>query len=335
MSTWLSRQRKSDLQRYADDAGLKYNDSILKDDLSALLDTHLKDNATSLSKLPSLREYYDRTERASPIKRAPSNAPATAAGVNSEGDTPKPRKRRVTKVKEESEEASPDVKALAARTPRAVQKVAARVPLPPSPAVVTDAIERQTANIKAQGLELWERLGLDDSVEDIRESLSSVVAVQALAFILEGAGIRRETLHMRHAFNTPSIDALRLPSYPVKLPDFFEVLTGGFWAPTTLWATTSLIVPLIFAYFFNLTLKKSSTGLKVSSKSYQADPLAFNIVKALITYLVYGQAFRFWGLVDDTTVATVDRGFYGNYQGVLISSGIGALVSLYEAILKK
>jgi hypothetical protein len=201
--------------------------------------------------------------------------------------------------------------------------------------VVTDAIERQTALIKQNVERYWTKFGVDDIIDNARESLSSIVAVHALAILIEGIGLRRETLHMRYAFSTPAIAALNVPSYPINLPDFFELLTAGFWGPTTLWTATSLAVPFVFAYFINLTLKKGSHGMRVSSKSYTADPLTFNVVKALVTFLVFSQGFRFGGLVNDAAVTTVHKGLYGGHQSLYITSAIGVLVSIYDAVLKK
>jgi hypothetical protein len=63
--------------------------------------------------------------------------------------------------------------------------------------------------------------------------------------------------------------------------------------------------------------------------------LTFSIVKALLTFVVYGQDVTFGGLVDLEYVARINSALYGGWQGVLVGTGIGSLVTLYEAVLKK
>lgn len=340
-------------------------DDLKKDELIAIVQTTLRDNKPDLSGKPALQEYYDRMSavEATPRRARASSSAAPAVASDSDGaKATRSVRKRASKVKEEVDSeyvflklfyaptrllsvpltnllsihsyGESPVNAIVARTP-AVQRAAARVPLPPSPAVVADAIERQTAIVKQNVERYWTQVGVDNLVENARENLSSVVAVQFIALLIEAVGIRRETLHMRFAFNTPAVPSINIRSHPVYLPDFFEVLTSGFWAPTLLWTATSFALPALLAYFINLTLKKGSHGIKPSSKSYRADPLIYSVTKALITWLVYAQGVRFGGFVSDETVATVDKGLFGGYQSVLIGSSIGILVSLYEAALRK
>ena len=222
---------------------------------------------------------------------------------------------------------------MAARTPRTVQRVASRVPLPPSPAVVTAAIDRQTTVIKAKVGSWWSQSGITEVMETTRETLSSVVGVESAVIFIEAWGLQRDTLPWRYAFDVP---ATRLTSaYPVFIPDFFLLVTHYFWSASTLWAATSLFVPLMFAYFFNFTLKSKPGARTSKASAYQVDPLSFNVAKALISYLVYAQGVRFGGLVADRTVQRVNAAVPGGYKGVLIGAGIGALSSVYEAVLKK
>jgi hypothetical protein len=117
------------------------------------------------------------------------------------------------------------------------------------------------------------------------------------------------------------------------------LLTSSFWAPFTLWASTSLFIPLLVSYFFNLTLKPkplhATRAHTAPEPTYKFDPLVFNVVKALITYAVYAQGFRFGGFVENSTVERIGGAVTGGYEGILIGAGIGALASIYEAILKK
>lgn len=220
-------------------------------------------------------------------------------------------------------------KELVARTPRAVQRVAARVPLPPSPAVVTDAIDRQGKVIKEKVDTYFKDAGIAERIEAAREALSSVASIEVIIILLESFALSRKTLPLRYAFSVPNVDAVGFPGFDVSVPDFFQLVTAAFWGPSTLWTSTSLFVPLISAYFFNLTTNSKRRA------SYAIDPLSFNIVKALATYLVYAKGVRFGGIIGDDTVATVNDGMYGGYQGVLIGAGIGAITSIYDAILKK
>lgn len=228
-------------------------------------------------------------------------------------------------------------KALATRTPRAVQRVAAQVPLPPSPAVVTDAIERQTAIVKTKVGNAWTNSGVTDWAEYIREVLSSVVGVEAAVILVEAFYLQKKVMPWLYFFDIPAISALGTNSYSVQIPEFFALLTSAFWSPSLLWANTSLFIPLFFAYFFNITVKAKANGngRPASKPEYQVDPLTFNLAKALVSYMVYAQGVRFSGLVADETVFTVSEALPGGHNGVFIGAGIGAIVSIYEAVLKR
>jgi hypothetical protein len=227
--------------------------------------------------------------------------------------------------------------ALVARTPRASAlsnlAFASNVPLPPSPSVVANAIERQTQVLRTKVAHVYEESGIVETAQNARETLSTVVAAHVLIVAFELYKLRPELLKDRDAFTIPAIDFLHTSSYDVKLPDFFLLLTSSFWGPATLWAITSLTIPLFAAYFFNLTAKP--TRSHTAKFNYTFDPLTFNIVKALLTYIVFGQDVTFGGLVDLEYVARINSALYGGYHGVLVGTGIGALVTLYEAVLKK
>jgi hypothetical protein len=51
--------------------------------------------------------------------------------------------------------------------------------------------------------------------------------------------------------------------------------------------------------------------------------------------VVYGQDVTFGGLVDLEYVARINSALYGGWRGVLVGTGIGSLVTVYEAVLKK
>jgi hypothetical protein len=123
----------------------------------------------------------------------------------------------------------------------------------------------------------------------------------------------------------------------VSLPDLFVILTGYYWSATLTWAATSLLVPGVFGYFYNLTLRevrRGGAGESVSVAKYTTDPLSFNIVKALATWLVYVQGISF-GVISPAVAERVDGAIYGGSTAVLIGSGIGILAALYDAVQRK
>ena len=180
----------------------------------------------------------------------------------------------------------------------------------------------------------FEESGALEIAQDTRETLSSVVSVEALIIAFEAFCLRREVLSDRFAFTIPAISLLHTSTYDVKIPDMFLLLTSSFWGPALLWATTSLFVPLLISYFFNLTTKPS-TGKSSSRFEYKFDPLTFNVVKALLTYVVFQQDATFGGLVNLEHVARINSALYGGPMGVLTGCGIGVLVTFYEAVLRK
>jgi hypothetical protein len=183
--------------------------------------------------------------------------------------------------------------------------------------------------------EAYEESGIVETAQAARESLSTVVAVQAIVIAFELYNLRKEILQDRYAFTIPAISILGTHDYAVKIPDLFLLLTSSFWGPATLWASTSLLIPLFASYFFNLTSKPSRGRSQSPHFNYAFDPLTFNIVKALLTFVVYAQDVTFGGLVDLEHVARINSAIYGGWKGVIVGTGIGALVTLYEAVLKK
>jgi hypothetical protein len=208
------------------------------------------------------------------------------------------------------------------------------VPLPPSPAVITDAIDRRTAVLRSKISDAYEESGIIETAQATRETLSTVTAVHALIGAFELYFLRKEILADRYAFTIPAIKYINNSEYPVKIPDLFLLLTSSFWGPATLWTFTTILVPLFAAYFFNLTSKPVGRS-HTSHFNYSFDPLTFNIVKALLVYLVFGQDVTFGGLVDLEYVARINSALYGGWPSAIVGTGIGALVTVYEAIIKK
>jgi hypothetical protein len=212
---------------------------------------------------------------------------------------------------------------------------ASSVPLPPSPAVVADAIDRRTVALRTKVSEIYEESGVTETVQATRENLSSLTAIQSLIVLFELYHLRPELLPNRYAFTIPAIALLNTSPYSVKIPDLFLLLTSSFWGPATLWAFSSFLIPLAAAYFFNLTSKPRTRSSHASHFNYSFDPLTFNIAKAVLTYVIFGQDVTFGGLVDLEYVARINAALYGGYKGILAGTSIGVLTTLYEAIVKK
>lgn len=165
----------------------------------------------------------------------------------------------------------------------------------------------------------------------MRENLSSVHAVHTTLLLLEALALQREILPWRHAFDIPPLAVIGTPSIPVALPDLFLLLTGFFWSTTLLWAATNVVVPLVFAYFYNLsTTTVRRGGQRVQVARYTADPLTFSVVKAVTTYVVYERGYS-WGLWGGQVSYRVEHAVFGGWWGMLIGSGVGGLAGLYEA----
>jgi hypothetical protein len=199
---------------------------------------------------------------------------------------------------------------------------------------VADAIDRRTAVLRSKISDAYEESGIIETAQATRETLSTVTAVHAIVGAFEMYFLRKEILADRYAFTIPVIKYINNSEYAVKIPDLFLLLTSSFWGPATLWAFTTILAPLFAAYFVNLTSKPRSRS-HTAHFNYAFDPLTFNIVKALLVFVVFGQDVTFGGLVDLENVARINSAVYGGWQGVLVGTGIGALVTLYEAIIKK
>ncbi|RFU25289.1 hypothetical protein B7463_g11045, partial [Scytalidium lignicola] len=342
VSTWLQKQRKSDLVELADSVGLTDYDGMKKQELEAALDSYLTKNSAQFSSDTRLTPFYKRRADTSPIKKEPSSTASEIVETKI-----RPAKRRVTKVAEEIantiQNATDDSEAeLAARsrnaitrTPRAALSFASSVPLPPSPSEVAEAIDRQTQVMRSRVSRAYKEMGLAETAETTRETLSSIVAVQGLIIAFELYNLRKEILADRYVFTIPTIPFLKTSPYPVLVPDLFLLLTSSFWGPATLWGFTSFFIPLAASYFFNLTSKPKPKSSHSTHFNYEFDPFTFNIVKALLTFVVYGQGATFNGLVNSGDVDRINSAIYGGWQGVIVGSAIGVLTTIYEAIAKK
>ncbi|KAH7359815.1 hypothetical protein BKA66DRAFT_223981 [Pyrenochaeta sp. MPI-SDFR-AT-0127] len=341
--SWLQRKRKGELIDLAQKAKLPDADGFLKDDLVELLEAHLNSNESTYGKHADFRDFYGRS--GSPVKRERSS-PSEALVVT--------KTRRRTLIKAPSEEPTPEKKALVTRTPRAVSRrvseVLAEVDIPASPAQLAEVADQSFQVVKSKASDLWDRTQIDQLKEFIRENVSSVAAIQTLILLIEAAGLQYNTLETTAAASLPAEVSKHTGLLFLLVPNFTALLSSDWWAPATLWSLTSWVIPLIFSYFFNLTLR-SNTNRRSSDRQYPADPLTFNIVKAILVY----SAFRIptidaslvgepgiarvidysWGPFSAETVGVVRNNVPGKFNGLQIGALVGVLVSLYDAALKK
>lgn len=184
----------------------------------------------------------------------------------------------------------------------------------------------------------------------IRENASSVAAIQTLILIIEATGLQWNTLQTAPTVPVPDRFSTYTQNQYVFLPDFLALLTSDWWAPATLWSLTNWVLPLVAAYFFNLTLR-TNTQRKSSERQHPFDPFTFNIIKAILAYTAYRyptadaslvsepgivQAHDLsWGPFSSYTVGVVRNNVPGGYYGLQIGAVVGILVSLYDAALKK
>ncbi|KAA8569169.1 hypothetical protein EYC84_000838 [Monilinia fructicola] len=238
VANWIKAQRKGDLMDLADSIGLKYIDGIKKTELEIALEDYLVENESQLANDTRLIPYYHRRSAGSPVKKEPSSA-------HEDLDTKRSLRRRTRLTSEISEvenqttddsetERARSITALA-RTPRAgALAFASNVPLPPSPAVVADVIDRRTAVLRAKANEYYKDLGVVEAVETARETVSTVVALEFILLLSEALQLQPELLENKYAFTIPALDFLSTSEYAVKIPDLFLLLTTSFWGPFTL-----------------------------------------------------------------------------------------------------
>lgn len=226
-----------------------------------------------------------------------------------------------------------------ARTPGRALSLASRIPLPATPADVASAVDRGTLAVRERVASIYADSGITEVTQATRETLSTVTSVLFSVAAFELYFLRPEILADRYAFTIPAISLLGTSDYPVYVPDMFLLLTSSFWNPALLWAFTSVVIPSLFGYFFNLSAAHHTTGRVTRARSsqpeYVVDPLTFSIVKAVLSYVIFAQGVNFWGLVDDLSVARINKAIYGGWKGVLVGSAITGLVSVYDAVLRK
>ncbi|UQC85070.1 uncharacterized protein CLUP02_10566 [Colletotrichum lupini] len=358
-NSWLARQRKSDLVEIAELTGLtgqiramgallsrrlRLTSKLIeahrakKADLEVTLDEYLAENTIQFSQNPKLAGYYTSRSKAagSPVKR---EAPLT--------DLVKSTRRRATRAIEElqpepeperAESSSPEPAfstALAMRTPARNLSLASRIPLPATPADVAEAVDRHTVALRERATELYDQSGIQEGTQAVRSSLSTVTSVLFTVAAFEAWNLRAEVLPLRYAFTIPAIPALGTNFYPVYVPDAFLFVTSSFWSPVTLWTLTSVLIPSLFGYFYNLSAAShpQPRGRKSSTVEYNVDPLVFSIVKALISFVVYAQKVNFGGWINENSIGRINGALYGEWKGILTGAAITGLLLEHMGLL--
>ncbi|KAI4693689.1 uncharacterized protein J4E84_002263 [Alternaria hordeiaustralica] len=368
--SWLQRKRKADLIDLAQKARLPDADGLLKDDLVDLLESHLNSNESTFAKVPEFSDYYGRN--GSPVKReksspepfitkttrrrtlnkdpSPESTPIITPEIRSVvARTPKPRSvsRRVSEMVAEAEPKAMSRRVsevVAQAEPKAVSRRVSelynQVDIPASPAQLAEVADQSFQVVQTKAVELWDRTRIDELKEFVRENASSVATIQTIILLVEAVGLQYNTLDTTPLFATPAALGSYTSSQDVRGPNFWALLSAEWWAPATLWSLTSWVLPLMFSYFFNLTLR-SNTSRKSSERQYPADPLIFNIARAVLSYNAYRETVNMafapsaWGPFSEYAVARVGNNVPGGYYGLQIGSLVGILVSLYDAALKK
>ncbi|KAJ6186230.1 hypothetical protein N7519_007531 [Penicillium mononematosum] len=352
---YLKSLKKPELAELADQTDLPHYDDYNKNDLVVVLDRHLRENRSIFSGLKSLSEYYSRLasppRRGSPVKRETARTPARTPARRSAKKEVKEEEKEETSEGVEEPMPSPVVvsptpaaartstRQSARQTPRQTprQPVLATVvdpepSLPASPAAITEAIDAQTLKLRESLEDVWTA-----PRAFLRATLSSVKAVEIIVLLLESGSLAKELIPIRYLTTTPPVQAAQIPAIPIRVPDLFVFLEGAFWAPFSLWFLTCLFLPLVSAYFINLSWKASSSARRTRSAPSlaQFDPLTFNIVKALLVHIVFGNGFNFFGFYSRYAIGKVVDSVPGGDLGLFTGSAIGGVSALYEAILHR
>lgn len=211
-------------------------------------------------------------------------------------------------------------------------------------------MDRGTVALREHANSLLERSRLGEGTQLTREWLSTVHSVVSAIALFELYYLRPEVLPDRYAFTVPAVPALGTPDYPVHLPDMFALVTASFWFPALTWALTSVFLPSLAGYFFNLSGAAATTSHKgpgvrtrrstaataaAEQVEYTVDPVVFSIAKAVVTYVVYAQGVTFGGLIDPTSVSRINGALYSGWRGVLAGTAVSGLTAVYDAVLRK
>ncbi|KAK4042705.1 cytochrome P450 [Parachaetomium inaequale] len=343
-------------------------ESYRKSELELAIDEHLSDNATRYQLDSRFQDYFKSRARAggSPIKkealaapdlkvsrrRAPKPVEETAPAEDEEeqedeGEEEASAEETTTALTTQATDAAHAASTALARTPGRALAMASQIQLPATPADVARAVDRSTVALRARAASLYQESRIPEAAQTTREWLSTVHSVVSAIALFELYRLRQEVLPDRYAFTVPAVGFLGTPDYPVHLPDMFALVTAGFWVPALTWALTSVVLPSLGGYFFNLSSAAqhqstgSGRGRKAASAAggahqveYAVDPVMFSIVKAVVTYVVYAQGVTF-GVIDPVAVSRINSALYSGWKGVLVGTAVSGLTAVYDAVLRK
>lgn len=201
---------------------------------------------------------------------------------------------------------------------------------------MAQVVDRSASAVRTRVASMYQESGLTEGAHAVQETLSTVGSIIFTITLFELYCLRPEILPGRYAFTIPSIPQLGTGPMPVYLPDMFLVLTSSFWSPVLTWLATSLIIPSIFGYFYNLNATSRAPRRGRSSRpDYDVDPLTFSIVKGLASLVVLGQKVTFAGYPSVHSINRINSAVYGGWRGIVTGAAVSALVSIYDAVLRK
>ena len=85
-------------------------------------------------------------------------------------------------------------------------------------------------------------------------------------------------------------------------------------------------LPALGGWFVNFQLG----GKKGKGGGQEYDPVSFNVVKAVVAWVVYVN-----GGVGGESRAVVEKGVPGGASGLIVGAVVGGVAGLYEAVLRK
>ncbi|KAF6232577.1 hypothetical protein HO173_009245 [Letharia columbiana] len=171
-------------------------------------------------------------------------------------------------------------------------------PCPLPPAVLASQIDAHTTTFRSSISNYIADSRLPSTLDSVRGYLSTVTGIEILTLFVEAFGLRYEVLPFRYLTTLPAFPALGTSELPLKVPDFFALLTTAFWGPFGLWLLTSVLLPLLGGWFINL---KGEGGY---------DAVSFNAVKAITAWVVYVR-----GGGPSASTRVVERGGPGGQYG--------------------
>lgn len=216
-----------------------------------------------------------------------------------------------------------------AGSPNIIQR--RRSSLPPSPSLVVNEVEQATDRFYSNLDTYYTSSGIPETIAQLRETCSTLAAVHATFLFLEAYNLHKTVMPWKYAFDVPYSPIFGTPSFAVKLPDLFVLLTSAYWAPTLTWATFSIAIPLAVSYFYNLTVhnvKRNNARVRVVRYTY--DPLVFNVTRAMAAYLVYKAEILFPYVSEQTRTVLVGSQ-YQEMFGFLVGPAVSGLLSIWEA----